>query len=410
MNATVIRNARVDGQPGLVDIALEDDRINGLVSASSTPGLRVIDAGGRIVLPGFVDSHMHLDKAFTLEDAPNHSGTLDEAVAIFRDRKKKFTPEDLKGRARRLAEMASSHGTTALRTHADVEETVGLMGLAALLEVKEEFAGRVDIQVVAFPSIGSLDKEANRELLEEALRLGADVVGGNPTRDADHIRHIDAVFALAQKYDRPIDMHVDESDNPKDLALEYLAEKTLREGYRGKVAAGHCCSLAAVDDGTAGRVIEKVREADISVITLPSCNLYLQGRRDRYPIRRGLTRVKELLAAGVNVAYASDNVKDPFNPFGKADMLQIAHLTAHAAHLGGMEEQRTVLRMGTYHAARVLGLDRYGLSPGCRADLTMLDTRSFQDVIADQPNRVLVFKDGKSLLNRLGTIGDPTLS
>lgn len=393
----VLRGARVaDGAP-LQDLAIDQGRITAIGERLPHQGRQEIRLEGRVVLSGFVDLHMHLDKALTVQDCPNPAGTLDGAVAAMATRKAAMTKDDIIARATRLVEMALRAGTCALRTHADVDDAVGLRGVEALLEVRDAYRGRARIQVVAFPS-GRFrwERAEQRALVREALSLGADVLGGVPWRADDPRRQIDELFALAQEFDRDLDLHVDETDDPRTLTLEYLAEKTVREGYQGRVCAGHCCTLAVVDDQTAHRVIQKVREAGITVITNPATNLYLQGRRG-HPQWRGLTRVRELLQAGVNLAVASDNVRDPFNPFGRADLLEIALLLALAAQLGSPEEQAAALAMATTNPARAMGLRDYGLVEGARADLVVLETHSVADVLADQPMRVGVMVGGDRL-------------
>jgi cytosine deaminase len=289
--------------------------------------------------------------------------------------------------------MFLSAGVTAIRSHVDVTERINLIGVDALLDVREGMRGLVDIQLVTLATSLS-NNPRGRALLQEALRMGVDVVGGAPALDDDPRQHIDFVFALASQFGRPIDLHMDESDDPKDFWLSYLAEKTIAEDYQGRVMAGHCCALAAVDQETAARTIERVREARISVVTLPSANLYLQGRSDTGKVRRGITRIRELLEAGVPVCCGSDNIQDPFNPFGRGDLLLVANLLAHAAHLGSPTEQAAVLEAITIAPAAALRLPGYGLALDCAADLVVLDTLDPLTVLATVPARRYVIKGG----------------
>ncbi|MBI2368692.1 MAG: amidohydrolase family protein [Deltaproteobacteria bacterium] len=393
----VVRHARIaDGIP-LRDLAIDQGRIVAVGEALPHQGRQELRLEGRVVLPGFVDLHMHLDKALTARDSPNPEGTLRGAIAASDRLKPAATKADLIARATRVVEMAIRAGTCALRTHTDVDDVVGLRGIEALLEVREAYRGRVRIQVVAFPTGRfSRDVAEGRALIRQALRAGADVLGGVTFATHDPPRQIDHLFALAREFDRDLDLHVDETDDPRMLSLEYLADKTVREGYQGRVCAGHCCSLAVVDDQTARRVIEKVREAGITVITNPATNLYLQGRRG-HPQWRGLTRVRELLQAGVNLAVASDNVRDPFNPFGRADLLESALLLALAAQLGSPEEQAAALAMATTNPARAMGLQGYGLVEGAVANLVVLEAHAVGDVLAEQPMRAAVMLSGERL-------------
>lgn len=391
----VVRHTRLVGQRKLKDIATEDGRIVEIADRVEDSGEVELDAKGRLASPGFVDAHMHLDKALLGQETPNLSGTLREAISIMGRKKSEFTVDTVKERAGRVVEMAVRNGTTTIRTHVDVDPLAGLTGLMALMQVKEEYSDLADVQVVAFPQEGLTNVDGAEELLREAMEMGADVLGGIPAIDPDPELHIDKIFSMARDFSVDIDMHIDESDDPKDLTLEYYSEKALEEEYPGNVTAGHCCSLAAVDDAVARRVIGKVREAGVNVVALPSTNLYLQGRGDGYPIRRGITRVRELLDAGVNVLYASDNVRDAFNPFGNANMLELALILAHGAQMGGMSDLETVFRMGTVNAAKAVGIGTdYGIEEGKRADIVVLDVESPQEAIISQAKALYVVKNG----------------
>jgi cytosine/creatinine deaminase len=379
-----------------VDIGIAGSRIVAVAPDLEAPAVRTIDLEGRVVLPGLVEAHTHLDKCLTGELAENRSGTLYEAVDVMGRLQRDRSVETIRVHARQAALLFLGAGVTAIRSHVDINESAGLRGVEALLAVREELAGVLDLQLVAL--CGGLDdppRPGVRALAEEALRMGVNAVGGAPALHADPCAYIDVVFELAERYDRPIDLHVDESDDPTHFCLPYLAEKTRGAGYEGRVVAGHCCSLAAVDHLQAERAIEAVRTAGIRVVTLPSCNLYLQGRDDRGIVRRGLTRVRELLAAGVPVSCGSDNVQDPFNPFGNGDLLQVANLLAHAAHFGRLDEQAVALDMITGIPAETLGLADYGLQPGCAADLVVLDTRDPRTILATVPPRRYVLKRGR---------------
>ncbi|MBI2371602.1 MAG: amidohydrolase family protein [Deltaproteobacteria bacterium] len=402
----VLRGARIaDGVP-LRDLAIDQGRIVAIGEGVPQQGRQELHLEGRVVLPGFVDLHMHLDKAFTAKDCPNPAGTLRGAIAATDRLKPAMTKDDLVARAARLAEMAMRAGTCALRTHADLDGMAGLRGVEALLEVREAYRGRVRIEVAVFPT-GRLSLAQGRDLIRKALAAGADVLGGVTSATDDPPRQIDELFALAREFDRNLDLHVDETDDPQMLSLEYLADKTIREGYQGRVCAGHCCSLGVVDEQTAHRVIQKVREAGITVITNPATNLYLQGR-GAHPKWRGLTRVRELLQAGVNLAVASDNVRDAFNPFGRADLLEIALLLALAAHLGSPEEQAVVLAMATTNPARAMGLRDYGLVDGVVANLVVLEAYAVAEVLAEQPRRWAVILGGELQKNHPLRGGPPT--
>lgn len=379
-----------------VDIAIRDGAI--VAVAPSVPGAATqrLALDGRVVLPGFVEAHTHLDKAFTVELALNRSGTLYEAVELMGTLQTEFTVASVHERALRAARLFVAAGVTTLRTHVDIGPSLNLVAVEALLAVRQQMQGMLDLQLVTLCSrLAEPGDGRQRWLIEEALCMGVDAVGGAPMLDTDHRAHIDWVFGLAERYDRPIDFHVDESDDPGDFCLPYLAEKTGAAGYAGRVMAGHCCSLSAVDDARARDAIERVREAGISVVTLPSANMYLQGRGDLGLVRRGLTRVRALIDAGVTLCCGSDNVQDPFNPFGRPDPLHVANLLAHAAHLGSPREQEMALRAITAAPAAALGVPGYGIGVGCVADLVVLDTTEPRTLLATLPPRRYVIKRGR---------------
>lgn len=394
----LIKNARIVGRKALKDIGIEGERI---VKIGKIRGRarRVINAKGMLISPAFIDPHIHLDKCMIGDEVrPNISGTLQEAIEIIWERKRRYTVADIVRRAGEVIRTAALNGTTRMRTHVDVDTISGLKPLKGLLEARRKFKHLMDIQIVAFPQEGILRDPGTEELLYEAMELGADLVGGMPHHERPYSKakpHIDICFEVAKRFDADIDMHVDETDDPRSRSLEYLAEKTVAEGYQGRVTAGHTCALAAYPDDYARKVIRKVKRADINMITNPVTNLVIQGRGDKQPVRRGITRVKELLAAGVNVTFGQDCVNDAFYPFGRADMLEVANITAHTAHLSAPDEIRTVFRMMTYNAARTLGvLHDYG-AVGKRADLVVIDAVSVKDAIRMQPDRRWVIKGGK---------------
>jgi cytosine deaminase len=395
----LIRNARIIDQRGLKDIGIEAGRIV-KIGKLTKRARKTIDAKGMLASPAFIDPHIHLDKVLIADELrPNVSGTLREAIELIWERKRKYTVADIKRRAGEVIRMAALNGTTRMRTHVDVDTIGGLMPLKGLLATRKAFKGLMDIQIVAFPQEGIIRDPGAEELMRKAMELGADLVGGMPHHERSHEeakRHIDIAFDIAREFDADIDMHVDETDDPNSRSLEYLAEKTIAEGYQGRVTAGHTCALAAYPDDYARDVIRKVKLAEINMITNPATNLVLQGRGDRQPIRRGITRVKELLAAGVNVTFGQDCVNDAFYPFGRADMLEVALITAHAAQLTTPAEIDTVFRMMTTNAARTLGvLDDYGVEVGKLADIVILDAESPKDAIRRQVDRRYVIKGGK---------------
>ncbi|MBE3580560.1 MAG: amidohydrolase family protein [Thermoanaerobacteraceae bacterium] len=391
----LLKNAHLCGEDVGKDVAIQGERIVAVGPNLPTEARQVINVGGRTILPAFVDCHIHLDKAWTMDKITNESGTLEEAIDNFMHYFEQADEEDIYQRAMMAAERAVAYGTGALRTHTTVDSRQGLKALRPLLALRERLRGKLEIQVVIFPSFRGGDALHVKKLIIQALAAGADVLGGCPNLHPDGRTFIDEMFTLAREYSVPIDFHVDESDEPNADVLEYLAEKTLVEGMQGRVTASHCCSLAAVPQAVADRIIGKVRDAGLNVVTLPSCNMFLMGRRDPQPVRRGVTRVNELLQAGVNVAYASDNVRDPFRPFGNGDMLEEALFTAQVIQKGYRKGILEVLEMGTYRAAKVMGLQEYGLAPGNYADIVVLEAPDAVEAVLSQARRTLVIHRGR---------------
>jgi cytosine deaminase len=386
-----------------VDIAIEGGRIVDIRPRIDASAPCVIDAGGRAAIPGLLEPHIHLDKALLESRAPNRSGTLEEAIRVTGALKRQQTREDILDRARRVLDMAVRNGTVALRCHPDVDTIQRLIGVETMLQLKEEYADLVDLQVVAFPQEGILKAPGTLELMREALSIGADVVGGCPYNEATGdaaMAHVDLVFELAQQSDLDIDLHADFSDvatDPRFSAAAYIAHKTIDTGYQGRVTLGHVTSLSAMGAEAAAEVIALLHEADVHVVTLPATDLYLGGRHERtLNPRRGLTPVRALRDGGVNVAFSSNNIRNAFTPFGAADPLQIGSLLAHTAHFGSPDDQASVLGMCTHAAARAMGLaGDYGIEMGKQADLVILDTHRVADALLDLPARLWVLKRGR---------------
>ncbi|QHW29481.1 amidohydrolase family protein [Paenibacillus rhizovicinus] len=390
----------VERQAGAVEpspATMTIDGWNGAMPAEG--GALLLDAGALATLPAFIDAHMHLDKAFSLPKVGNVTGTLEEAVRNYSALVPGFTKDELKARMMRAALQAISFGSTTLRTHLDFHvrhgKEVALRTIEAALEVREALAPYATIQLFPMLPYYDLTEEA-LDTAAEALRMGVTGLGGAPHLSPEPKPDIDRVFELAEKHDCPIDLHADESDNPNIRTAAYIARKTLDYGWSGRVTAGHLCSLAAMADEDARPIISLLAEAGVGAVTLPGANLYLQGRHDRFPVRRGVTRVKELLAAGVPVAAASDNIHDPFHPFGRGDLLLIGLVTAYAAHMGSPADIREALRMITDYPAAVVGV-RSGIEPGLAADFVVLDAATPEELLTMLPERRWVWRRGRCL-------------
>ncbi|MDJ1433719.1 amidohydrolase family protein [Halostagnicola sp. A-GB9-2] len=369
-----VRNAALPCRQEPTTISVSNGRIAGIYGDTDetepfteTDDTTVLDANGALVASGFVDPHVHLDKAYIEPDLPpNESGTLAEAIESIHDRKANYALKDVRDRAVRAIEAHVRRGCTRIRTHVDVDTIGGLTPLEGVVAAREACAEIADVEIVAFPQEGILKDDGTATLLERALESGADLIGGMPDTErtaADRREHVDSCLDLAERYEVGVDMHVDESDDPSARSLEYLAAEVIDRGFDRPVTAGHTCALAAYDDPHAARVIELVDEAGLSVITNPPTNLLLQGRHDTHPKRRGITRVDELVDAGVTVAAGQDCLLDGFYPYGRASMLETALLTAHAAQLTTPNERRVAWELVTREAASILECE-HGIEPG----------------------------------------------
>lgn len=402
-----ISHAKLDNSDRLLNLSITDGKIAAIQEDELPQGTTAIDAGGAMLSPAFVDPHFHLENAL-LFDVVNQSGTLSEAIHIYAGIKRDMSQPDILRRATQALRFAIMNGTLWMRNHVDIDQVAKLRLLEAICQVRSKFAEVIDIQIVAFPQLGLAKNPEAVDLMWQAMEHGADVVGGMPhgERDMDDAaRHIEIAFEIALAHHADIDMHVDETDDPYWHTLELLAEKTIEAGYQGRVTAGHCCAMAAWDDALAGRVIEKVRQAQINVVTNSPVNLMLQGRGDHQPVRRGITRVRELLEAGVNVACGQDDMRNMFYPLGQMDMLEVANFVAHAAHLSSPKHLQAAFDMPRYNAARVMRLPDYGVRENAAANLVLIQANSAADALARQPTRPYVIRKGQVLVhNQAATV------
>jgi len=393
----VIRNARTLEHDNRVDIAIEKTRIAIVKPSFSGKGAKEIDARGCLVLPTFVEPHVHLDKALLAERMPE-SRTIQEARERIREAKKSFTVDDVIGRARRVADWALVSGVTCVRSHVDVDNIVRLMGVKALSRLRKELRGLVDIQIVAFPQEGIVKSPGVSELLERALEEGAGVVGGIPevelTRE-DSNEHTETVTSLAVKADVDVDVHCDVS--PSTNTVEHYAAMVMEKDLQGRATADHLISLSYLDDARAAEVVSLLKKAMINVVVNP-CTMMVSGSSDRPPLGRGVTRIKEIVRAGINFSYGLDNMVDPYNPFGDFDTLRNGWLLAYEGQLSSEEDMVSILKMNTYNAARTLRLPSYGMQPGCYADLNVLDAQTPRDALRRRTLPLFVIKRGEILV------------
>ncbi len=394
----LVTNAILPGQNTPVDIACANGRIVEVRPRIMAQAAQTIDAKGYLVTPPFVDSHFHMDATLSAGmPRRNESGTLLEGIRIWGELKPDLTPEGLKARALKLLRWSAAKGNLAIRTHVDTTDP-SLMAVEVLLEIREEMKEFVDIQLVAFPQDGVLRAPRGVELLERALDKGVDVVGGIPhfERTMDQGREsVRVLCEIAARRGLMVDMHCDESDDPHSRHVESLAFETQRLGLGGRVTGSHLTSMHSMDNYYVSKLIPLMAEAGMHCVCNPLVNMNLQGRHDAYPKRRGLMRVPELLAQGINVALGHDDVMDPWYPLGSHDMLEVAHMGAHALHMTGMDGLKKMFAAVTDNGARVLGLDGYGLTPGCHANMVILQARDEIEAIRLRPARLWVIRRGR---------------
>jgi cytosine deaminase len=392
-----------DGRSG-IDVLAVGDRIVGVGQGlQPPPGSQVLAAAGWLLSPPFVDAHFHMDSTLS-HGLPrvNASGTLLEGIALWGELKPQLTEEAVAERALQYCDWAVARGLLAIRSHVDVCDS-RLVAVRALLEVKRRVAPYLQLQLVAFPQDGVLRSPGALATLQRALDLGVDVVGGIPHFErtmAEGAESVRLLCELAAARGLPVDMHCDESDDPLSRHIETLAFHTQRLGLHGRVTGSHCTSMHSMDNYYVSKLLPLIAEAGVHVVANPLINITLQGRHDTYPRRRGMTRVPELLAAGVNVAFGHDCVLDPWYSFGSACMLEVAAVGLHVAQMTSLAGQRACFDAVTHNAARVLGLEGYGLDVGCRADFVLLQARTPEDAIRLRAQRLAVVTGG-ALVSRM---------
>lgn len=382
---------------------------NGVIKAIGKnlgPADEIIDLGGKLVIPPYVDPHIHLDYVYTLSELGKtgaSSGTLFEAIELWPKFKESLTIESVKKLAVKAIRDEVSQGVQYIRTHIDVTDP-NFTALKAMLELKEELKNIVEIQIVAFPQEGMYTYKGGRDLVEEALKMGADAVGGiphyEPAREFGE-NSIHDIVELALKYDKLIDVHCDETDDPQSRFVELLNALVLMEDYGTRTTASHTCSFGSADNSYAFRMIDLFKKSKMNFIACPTENAYLQGRQDTYPKRRGLTRIKEFLEAGINIAFAQDSINDPWYPLGNGNMMNILDNGIHLAQVMSPEEIEKDLDLITYNGARCLNIqDRYGLEVGKDANFIVLDGDSPFDVIRNRARVLASIRKGEYLFKQ----------
>ena len=399
---TVLRDALLLGRDRPVDLVIGDGRIVAIGDEGEpgTGAATVVDLAGRLVTPPLVEPHIHLDAVLTVgQPRQNETGSLFEGIAIWAERVKTLTVDDVRDRAREVLAWQLACGVQHVRSHVDVCDPE-LTAVRALVELREEIGDQMVLQLVAFPQQGIFGFAGGEQLMRRAVQEGCDVVGGIPhyelTRE-DGVASVLFAFDLAQEFDARIDIHCDETDDDHARFVEVMAAETIKRGMSGRVTASHTTAMGSYNAAYAYRLINNIKRAELHLVTNPLDNSVLQGRFDTGPIRRGQTRVKELIRAGVNVAIGHDSVMDPWYPLGHGDPMQSAFVMAHYGQLSGASELDYLLQMVTLNPARALGVDAGGLRVGGPADLVVFDAPSAFDAVRLIAPRYLVMREGRVL-------------
>ena len=394
------------------DIGIADGRITAMENLSAAEAGEVIDATGDLVSPPFVDPHFHMDATLSYGiPRINASGTLLEGIGLWGELKQVMKPEEMKARALEYCDWAASMGLLAIRSHVDTCDD-SLMGVEVLLDVRKEVADYIDLQLVAFPQDGLYrDPTAYRNTVK-ALDMGVDVVGGIPHFErtmADGARSVTALCEIAAERGLMVDMHCDETDDPHSRHIETLAYETQRLGLQGRVAGSHLTSMHSMDNYYVSKLLPLMAEADVAAIPNPLINIMLQGRHDTYPKRRGQTRVRELRDAGITVGFGSDCVMDPWYSLGTGDMLDVAFMGLHVGQLSSRADMGWCFDAVTVNSARILGLEDYGLEPGCAANMVLLQARDRIEAIRLRAPRLAVIRKGRTIARRAPSVTSLTI-
>ena len=412
----LITNARLPDSRANMSVAVQDGRIREVAEGLDAPAHQKVDAQGWLLSPPFCDPHFHMDAALSYGlPRVNESGTLLEGIALWGELKPLLKAQDMIERALAYCDWALARGLLAIRSHVDTSDP-SLLPVEAMLEVKQRVAPYLDLQLVAFPQDGVLRTRGGLDSLKRALDLGVDVVGGIPHFErtmAEGAASVTLLCELAAERGKPVDMHCDESDDPLSRHIETLAFETQRLGLQGRVNGSHCTSMHSMDNYYVSKLLPLIAESGVSVVANPLINITLQGRHDTYPRRRGMTRVPELMAAGVNVAFGHDCVMDPWYGMGSADMLEVAHMGLHVAQMTSQAGIRACYDAVTTNAAKVMHLDGYGIEAGCDASFVLLQARDATEAIRLRANRLKVWRKGKvvaetaEVVSRLSVAGRP---
>ena len=398
----LLENVHVDNHEEVVDVRILNGKFSE-IKANLAPhdGEEVIDGKENLLLPPFVDSHVHLDATLTAGQPEwNETGTLFDGIRIWSERKQDLTKEDVKSRAKKTLLNMVGHGIQHVRSHVDVTDP-HLIAARALLELREELKDQIDLQLVAFPQEGILSYPHGRELMEQAVKEGLDVVGGIPHFEFTTEygwQSVHFLMALADKYDRLVDVHCDEIDDPASRNLEVLATEAYERGMRDRVTASHTTAMGSYNDAYTYKLFRLLKMSDINFVSNPLVNVHLGGRFDTYPKRRGVTRIKELTGAGINVSFGEDDIQDPWNPLGDGNMLDAVTMGVYIAHLMGYHQLQDAFNYVTYNGAKTLHIsDNYGIEVGKPANCILLNAHDFYNALNKHVEVLYNIRHGKVL-------------
>lgn len=398
----LIKNVHIDNHEETSDVRIVNGKFKEIApELTAVANEQVIDGKGNVLLPPFVDSHVHLDATLTAGQPEwNESGTLFDGIRIWSERKQDLTKEDVKKRARKTIENMVGHGIQHVRSHVDVTDPQ-LIAAQALLELREELKDQIDLQLVAFPQEGILSYPHGRELMEQAVKEGLDVVGGIPHFEFTTEygwQSVHFLMALADKYDRLVDVHCDEIDDPASRNLEVLATEAYERGMKDRVTASHTTAMGSYNNAYTYKLFRLLKMSDINFVSNPLVNVHLGGRFDTYPKRRGVTRIKELTKAGINVSFGEDDVQDPWNPLGNGNMLDVVTMGVYIAHLMGYHQLQDAFNYVTYNGAKTMHIsDQYGIEVGKSANCILLNAKDFYNALNKHVEVLYNIRHGKIL-------------
>ena len=396
----ILSNAVLAGGNGRkVDIGIEDGRIKAIEAGLAAEG-ETVDLGGRLLSPGFVETHIHLDKACIMDRCRSETGDLAEAIDQVTKSKKEFSEEDVAARASRVLEKCVSHGTTHMRTHLEVDPGIGMRGFDGVFPLIEKWRWAIDVEICVFPQEGLLNNPGTDELMVEALQRGASVIGAAPYTDSNPHGQIDRVFELAREFDVDIDMHLDFGEDAEQLDVDYVCDLTEVFDYGGRVTVGHVTKLSTATPVHLKATAKRMADAGVAVTVLPSTDLFLMGRVDEKSVKRGVTAAHKLLKDGVNCSLSTNNVLNPFTPFGDCSLLRMANLYANICQVGARAEVRDCFDMITSRSAGILRLEEYGIKIGVPADLVVIDTDQPETAVAELAPPLYGFKRGRMTFKR----------